>query len=339
MARGIKDKVVILGMGCSKFGERWDSGAEELMLEAYKECLKDAGIDQNQLQAAWFSTAIDEVHVGKSGIPLSTTLRLPNIPVTHVENMCASGSEAFRNACYAVASGACDIALALGVEKLKDTGYGGLPGGRGGPLHALMECQRHGARQFRPTGHGLSTAHEVGRRGPQEGDRPRLVEEPPERRQEPQGPSAEGRRDGDHPERADDRLAAGPVRLLRRVRRRGGGHRHHARDRQGAGQEGPGHRQGAAALGLQRLGVGPQFVGRQLLPHHAHRLEEGLRRSRHQEPARRDLDVRGARLLLDHRAGDHGRPAHLRDRQGLEGRARRLLRRRRQRSPARSTAA
>jgi len=44
-----------------------------------------------------------------------------------VENYCASGSEAFRGAVYAVASGACDIALALGVEKLKDTGYGGLP--------------------------------------------------------------------------------------------------------------------------------------------------------------------------------------------------------------------
>ena len=69
MARGIKDKVAILGMGCSKFGERWDSGAEELMLEAYKECLADAGIDQNQLQAAWFSTAIDEVHVVESGMP------------------------------------------------------------------------------------------------------------------------------------------------------------------------------------------------------------------------------------------------------------------------------
>jgi len=91
MARGIKDKVAILGMGCSKFGERWDSGAEELMLEAYKECIADAGIDVKQLNAAWFSTAIDEVHVGKSGIPLSTTLRLPNIPVTHVENMCAGG--------------------------------------------------------------------------------------------------------------------------------------------------------------------------------------------------------------------------------------------------------
>ena len=140
MARGIKDKVAILGMGCSKFGERWDSGAEELMLEAYKECIADAGIDAKQLNAAWFSTAIDEVHVGKSGIPLSTTLRLPNIPVTHVENMCASGTEAFRGACYAVASGAVDFALALGVEKLKDTGYGGLPGGRGFEGDRYREC-------------------------------------------------------------------------------------------------------------------------------------------------------------------------------------------------------
>ncbi|HSJ79137.1 MAG TPA: acetyl-CoA acetyltransferase, partial [Erythrobacter sp.] len=137
MAKGIKDKVAILGMGCSKFGERWDSGAEGLMVEAFLECIKDAGIDVTQIQAAWFSTAIDEVHVGKSGIPLSTTLRLPNIPVTHVENMCASGTEAFRGACYAVASGAVDFALALGVEKLKDTGYGGLPGGRGAPLQQL----------------------------------------------------------------------------------------------------------------------------------------------------------------------------------------------------------
>src|SRR5262249_35690229 len=147
MARGIKDKVAILGMGCSKFGERWDSGAEELMLEAYKECIADSGIDAKQINAAWFSTAIDEVHVGKSGIPLSTTLRLPNIPVTHVENMCASGTEAFRGACYAVASGAADFALALGVEKLKDTGYGGLPGGRGGPAHVVL------------TGHGPAPAH------------------------------------------------------------------------------------------------------------------------------------------------------------------------------------
>ncbi len=127
MATGIKDKVAILGMGCSKFGERWDVGAEELMLEAFEEALGDAGIEKSQIQMAWLATCIDEVHVGKSGIPLALALRLDYIPVTRVENFCASGSEAFRGAVYAVASGACDIALALGVEKLKDTGFGGLP--------------------------------------------------------------------------------------------------------------------------------------------------------------------------------------------------------------------
>jgi len=127
MASGIRDKVAILGMGCSKFGERWNDNAEDLMLEAFTEALTDAGIEKNQIEAAWFSTAIEEQHVGKSGIPLAMALRLPYIPVTRVENYCASGTEAFRGAVYAVASGAADIALALGVEKLKDTGYGGLP--------------------------------------------------------------------------------------------------------------------------------------------------------------------------------------------------------------------
>jgi acetyl-CoA C-acetyltransferase len=134
MASGIRDKVAILGMGCSKFGERWDMGAEELMVECYLEALKDAGVETSQIQAAWLSTHIDEQSVGKGGTPLSVALRLPNIAVTRVENFCASGSEAFRGAVYAVAAGACDIALALGVEKLKDTGYGGLPTGQPGTL-------------------------------------------------------------------------------------------------------------------------------------------------------------------------------------------------------------
>jgi acetyl-CoA C-acetyltransferase len=137
MATGIRDKVAVLGMGCSKFGERWDSGPEELMVEAYLEAMEDAGVETSQIEAAWFSTHIDEVGTGKGGTPLSTTLRLPNIPVTRVENFCASGSEAFRGACYAVAAGACDIALAMGVEKLKDTGYGGLPTAQPGTLYPL----------------------------------------------------------------------------------------------------------------------------------------------------------------------------------------------------------
>ena len=127
MATGICDKVAIIGMGCTKFGERWDVGAEELMVEAFEECIQDSRIDRNDIQAAWLSTCLEEINVGKSALPLSLTLRLPFIPVTRVENFCASGTEAFRGAVYAVASGAYDMCLAMGVEKLKDTGYGGLP--------------------------------------------------------------------------------------------------------------------------------------------------------------------------------------------------------------------
>lgn len=134
MPQGIRDKVAILGMGCSKFGERWDAGPDDLMVEAYLEAMQDAGIEPTQLDAAWFSTHIDEIGTGKGGTPLSIALRLPNIAVTRVENFCASGSEAFRGAVYAVAAGAADIALAVGVEKLKDTGYGGLPVANPGTL-------------------------------------------------------------------------------------------------------------------------------------------------------------------------------------------------------------
>ncbi len=127
MATGIRDKVAIIGMGCTRFGERWDVGVEELMVEAFEEALADAGIGKEEIQAAWLGTCFEEINAGKSALPLSLTLRLPKIPVTRVENYCATGTEAFRGACYAVASGACDIALALGAEKLKDIGYGGLP--------------------------------------------------------------------------------------------------------------------------------------------------------------------------------------------------------------------
>jgi acetyl-CoA C-acetyltransferase len=127
MATGIRDKVAIVGMGCTRFGERWDVGAEQLMVEAFEEAIQDAGLERKELQAAWFGTCMEEVNVGKSALPLSLTLRLPQIPVTRVENFCATGTEAFRGAVYAVASGAYDVALALGVEKLKDIGYGGLP--------------------------------------------------------------------------------------------------------------------------------------------------------------------------------------------------------------------
>ncbi|MBT3661075.1 MAG: acetyl-CoA acetyltransferase [Rhodospirillaceae bacterium] len=163
MATGIRDKVAILGMGCSKFGERWNDNAEDLMLEAFTEALGDAGIEKNQVEAAWFSTAIEEQHVGKSGIPLAMALRLPYIPVTRVENYCASGSEAFRGAVYAVASGACDIALALGVEKLKDTGYGGLPQRSRGALNDQYWSNMSAPGSFAQLASAYQTKHGVSR--------------------------------------------------------------------------------------------------------------------------------------------------------------------------------
>lgn len=127
MPVGIKDKVAIIGMGCARFGERWDCDADQLMVEAFSEAISDAGVEVGEIDAAWLGVGIDSINIGPSGVPLSMALRLPNIAVTKVENYCASGTEAFRGAVYAVASGAADIALAVGVEKLKDTGYGGLP--------------------------------------------------------------------------------------------------------------------------------------------------------------------------------------------------------------------
>ena len=108
MTNGIKDKVAILGMGCSKFGERWDMDAEDLMVEAFQECIEDAGIEKDKIQAAWLGVAIGSVNVGLGGLSLPMTLRLPNIPVTRVENFCATGTEAFRGAVYTVASGAAE---------------------------------------------------------------------------------------------------------------------------------------------------------------------------------------------------------------------------------------
>ena len=127
MASGIKDRVAIVGMGCTTFGEHWDKSPEDLMVEAFEEARKDAGIERSAIEAAWVGNALDDINVGNSALPLAHALRLAPIPVTRVENMCATGTEALRAAVYAVAAGACDVALALGVEKLKDTGYGGLP--------------------------------------------------------------------------------------------------------------------------------------------------------------------------------------------------------------------
>ena len=121
-SHGIKDQVAIIGMGCTRFGEHWDKSLEDLIIEAAEETTKSAGIEAESIDAFWFGTS----QSAASGISLATPLRISGKPVTRVENFCATGSEALRQACYAVASGAYDSAMALGAEKVKDSGYQGL---------------------------------------------------------------------------------------------------------------------------------------------------------------------------------------------------------------------
>ena len=117
---GIKDKVAIVGMGCTQFGELWDKNHKDLVIDACYEAFEDAGIEPKDIQAAWYGSR----ETGFTGTQLASALKLEYVPVSRVENFCAGGTDTFRNACYAVASGVCDIALAVGVEKCKDH-YGG----------------------------------------------------------------------------------------------------------------------------------------------------------------------------------------------------------------------
>jgi acetyl-CoA C-acetyltransferase len=121
-SHGIRDRVAIVAMGCTRFAEHWDKGTDELLLDATGEAFGALGRGAQDIDAYWLGTA----QSGMSGMVLAKPLQLEGKPVTRVENMCATGSEALRQAAYAVASGAYDIAMAVGVEKVKDGGYQGL---------------------------------------------------------------------------------------------------------------------------------------------------------------------------------------------------------------------
>jgi len=143
----IKDKVAIIGMGCIKFGEHWDKGMTDMILEATYEAYDDAGVGPNDIQAAWLGNAERPERFGYvGGAYVADALKLRNIPISRVENACSTGHEALRNACFGVASGMYDIALAVGAEKLKDTGFGGLGTGRGD--HPVLEFRRTAPAAF-----------------------------------------------------------------------------------------------------------------------------------------------------------------------------------------------
>jgi acetyl-CoA C-acetyltransferase len=123
----IKDKVAIIGMGTSQFGELWDKSVDDLIIDAATEAFEDASVEPKDIQAAWLGT----FDSGYTGQVLSSALQLQYIPVTRVENACATGIEAIRNASFGLISKAYDLVLVLGVEKMKDVGFAGLYGAPG----------------------------------------------------------------------------------------------------------------------------------------------------------------------------------------------------------------
>src|SRR5438874_4524611 len=123
----MKDQVAVIGVGCTKFGDRFERSYEELIADAAFEAYDDAGIDPAQIEAAYLGTYLPGSGGGKAAVSLADALRLYDRPITRVENYCATGTDAFRNGCLAIASGTYDLVLVLGAEKLKDRGGRGLP--------------------------------------------------------------------------------------------------------------------------------------------------------------------------------------------------------------------
>ncbi|NQT48519.1 MAG: acetyl-CoA acetyltransferase [Chloroflexi bacterium] len=124
MPGSIKDRVAIVGMGCTQFGELWEKGPTDLIVDSTNEALADAGIEMKDIEACWSGTLFS----GSGGRTVGEALRSQYIPISRMENACASGHEAVRGAAYAIAAGIYDICLAVGYEKLKDEGASGLPG-------------------------------------------------------------------------------------------------------------------------------------------------------------------------------------------------------------------
>ena len=180
----IKDRVAIVGMGCVKFGENWGQSLEDMIIDAAYEAFEDAGIGPEDIQAAWWGT----VFAGHTGQILAAPLKLAYIPVTHVENACATGSEAIRNACYAVAAGMYDIVLAVGAEKLKDFGYSGLPQTRPVATWSYRLTTQTPAAGFAMMATGYFAKYGLELRRGQETPRADRRQEPPQRLAQPQGP-------------------------------------------------------------------------------------------------------------------------------------------------------
>jgi len=114
-------EVAIVGIGGTKFGSHTDRSIRDLGVEACLKAIRDANVKPKDIEIAYAGN-FAQWEWGQGlfiGQVVLRELGLTKIPITRVENGCATGSCAFREAWYKVASGACDIALAFGVEQMK----------------------------------------------------------------------------------------------------------------------------------------------------------------------------------------------------------------------------
>jgi len=113
--------VAIVGAGMTPFAEHFGLGIKDLVPMAYSEAVAhvDKGIMKSEIEAAWFGE-LATTDGFPSGI-LADTLDLTDIPVTRIENACATGNDAIRNGALAIASGLYDVVLVLGADKVRET--------------------------------------------------------------------------------------------------------------------------------------------------------------------------------------------------------------------------
>ncbi len=113
--------VYVAGTGMTLFAKQPGRTLKDLAAEAVRGALEDAGVPVDAVQGCWFANAVAGSITGQEMVAAQVTLRpvgLGGIPMFNVENACASASSAFHLAWQAVAAGACDVALAVGAEKM-----------------------------------------------------------------------------------------------------------------------------------------------------------------------------------------------------------------------------
>ncbi|NQD94085.1 thiolase family protein, partial [Pseudomonas sp. CrR25] len=121
LIKNARQNAYVIGVGMTRFGKHLGRSLNSLAREAIKQALGDAGIEPQQLQAAWMGTGAAPVITGQVCIAGQAVLRglgVGHIPVVNVENACATASTAFQQACTLVTHGLYDIVLAAGYEKL-----------------------------------------------------------------------------------------------------------------------------------------------------------------------------------------------------------------------------